>query len=202
MKLFVLSGKKQSGKNTCGEFIEEFYRSVSPKSVVKFYSFADVLKRDICINILGLTEEQCYGEDSDKNTMTGIVWNGQQLTARQVMQIVGTDIFRSLMDNVWTSATFNKIKRDNPDVAIITDCRFPNEVSESQGFGGTVIRLTRHVNVENEHSSEMALDKEFFDWFRFNYIIDNEYMTLEEQKESIFGILERELDKENKDAWD
>jgi hypothetical protein len=34
--------------------------------LVKQYSFADLLKRNICVDILGLTHEQCYGTDSQK----------------------------------------------------------------------------------------------------------------------------------------
>lgn len=199
MKLFVLSGKKQSGKNTCGNFIEEFYATFYPNLIVKQYSFADTLKRDVCINILGLTEKQCYGEDEDKDTETDIVWEGKKLTARQVMQTVGTDILRKLKLDVWTSSAFRKIERENPDVAIITDCRFPNEVEDSKAFGGTVIRLTRCKKKQDEHISEKALDEENFDWFKFNYIIYNEAMTLEEQKESVFNILKREIEKDATD---
>jgi hypothetical protein len=42
--------------------------------IIKVYSYADILKRDACIKILGLTYEQCYGSDADKNTLTKLRW--------------------------------------------------------------------------------------------------------------------------------
>ncbi|GAG82717.1 unnamed protein product [marine sediment metagenome] len=40
---------------------------------VKLYSFASPLK-NLCMDILGLTHEQCYGTDDQKNTLTHLKW--------------------------------------------------------------------------------------------------------------------------------
>jgi hypothetical protein len=92
------------------------------------------------------------------------------------LQYVGTDVFRNLNSNVWIDSTFKRIKLDNPNIALITDARFPNEVKAIQNNNGIVIRLTRSPILMN-HSSETALD----DYIDFDWILDNQNMTKSEQ---------------------
>jgi len=191
------------------------------------YSFADILKQ-MCINLLGLTHEQCYGSDEQKNTKTDIRWDNIPgfiteklpeldedeaeeigsiapyyyktqgklkyhpkgfMTGREVLQIVGTQIFRKLRDDVWVQATIGRILRDAPALAVVTDCRFPNEVKGIQEAGGKVIRLTRNPNPNDEHVSETALDKDNFDWDDFDYVLDNATDSIETQNQKLYDIL-------------
>ena len=190
-KIIAFSGRKQSGKTSSGDYIQSLLDQTLIQYDVEFvplkykiYSFADPLKKDICMNILGLTEEQCNGSDIDKNTLTDLVWNGEPLTARRAMEVVGTDIFRSLKRDVWVSATMRNIKRDQYDVAIILDVRFPNEVEAIKKLGGYVIRLTLDPFC-SESQSEKALDQNLYDWSNFDYIIDNSNMTMQEKNLAI-----------------
>ena len=115
MITIAFAGRKQSGKTTCSEFVAELFNNkTEPYNIAKVYSFADPLKKDICMNILGMSYEQCYGSDDQKNTITDIEWEGSKLTARDVMQFVGTNIFRKMKHNVWTDTTINKIKIEKP----------------------------------------------------------------------------------------
>jgi len=159
---------------------------------VKIYSFADLLKRDVCMTILGLTHSQCYGSDEEKNTLTHLKWNnmpgydgqqnGEYMTARQVMQYIGTEIFRKIDDNIWTNATIRRIHQDAPMLAIIDDCRFPNEVEVVQKANGKVIRFTRNpLENQDQHTSEILLDPDRYDWEKFDAVIDNKNMDLYEQ---------------------
>lgn len=239
MLVLGISGRKQSGKTTAGNFILSLYLSklglaqkvllddegqillsdfggdnnyeglFQPHAIpstdtaaqnllnklynqIKIYNFADVLKQDICMNILGLTYDQCYGTDEDKNQMTHLTWEGKQLSCRDAMQIIGTDIFRKLDPEVWVKATISKIIREKPDLAIITDCRFPNEVSAIQNIGGKVIRLTRNPH-NSDHLSETILDKDKFDWSKFDYIIDNAESSIYDQVSEIKKLIENLL---------
>jgi len=142
--------------------------------------------------MLGLTYDQCYGTDDNKNEMTNIVWNDKKLSARDVMQVVGTDIFRKLDTNVWVRSTINKIIRDKPDLAVITDCRFPNEVDSIKQSGGKVIRLTRNP-FQSDHLSETVLDKDNYDWSNFDYVVENSDVTLLDQFTQIKKLLEEIL---------
>ena len=232
-----VSGRLQSGKNTAcnyilgktlqkhkviddfeidklgrlAPFIDGHYKEyddwkICPE-IVSLYSFADPLK-ELCINLLGLTKEQCWGTDEEKNSLTKLKWEDMPgiisafdfaskkgpMTAREVMQFVGTNIFRKMSNNVWVDATIRKIQATRPKLALICDIRFPNEVEGVQKAGGKVIRLTRHKKTGTEkdnHYSETALDKENFDWSKFDFVLDNKNMTIEEQNKATDEILHR-----------
>lgn len=205
-KIIAFAGRKQSGKTSCAWFIESLiFRDFQYTTKCKVYSFADPLKKDICINILGLTEKQCYGTDEEKNTLTTLRWKDMPeyniswtfkddydqsgfMTARQVMQFIGTEIFRRIKNDVWCQATINKINQDNMDVAIIADCRFPNEVEYIRNAGGYVIKLMRNP-YNSDHGSEIALDKEYYSEDNFDLIIDNRNLTIDQQNTIIYNFL-------------
>jgi hypothetical protein len=175
--------------------------AVEEKQSVKVYNFADALK-DVCHKVLGLTKEQCYGTDSQKNSLSQYTWDNMPveirlaysnssakwvtgsftdttgekvetlyeeidypvyrsgpMTGREVMQVVGTDIFRKMFsDQVWVNATFNRIKEENKPISLIADCRFESEVKAIIDNGGYIIRLNRVVDGSDLHPSETALD--------------------------------------------
>ena len=192
-KIIAFAGRKQSGKTTCSEAVIRYYNGYrEPFNNAKLYNFADPLKKDICMNILGLNYNQCYGEDADKNTLTDISWDGKKLTAREVMQIVGTDIFRKLKNNVWASATILKIANEKPSLAVIADCRFPNEVQAIKDAGGFVIKLTRNPH-NSDHASETALDTLNFSQSNFDLILYNDNITIPEQNSLVINFLKKKL---------
>lgn len=184
--IIAFAGRKQSGKTSCSNFITTLF----PENFVKIYNFADPLKQDICINILGLTYEQCYGDDDKKNIVTDIEWDGKKLTAREVMQFIGTDIFRKMKNDVWAGATINRIKQESPKVAVIADCRFPNEVKSIKDAGGLVVKLTRNP-FNSDHSSETALDYKNYDHSNFDLIITNHFMSIDHQNDVIYKYLRK-----------
>ncbi|RLI46895.1 hypothetical protein DRO61_08665, partial [Candidatus Bathyarchaeota archaeon] len=154
------------------------------------------------IELLGLKWEQCYGTDDEKNSLTHIKWEDMpsppnkphnkrgKMTGREVMQYVGTDIFRNMHQEVWTSATINRIKKDGSKFAVITDCRFPNEVEAVQNAGGKVVRFTRCPFPKDSHSSEIALDEDKFDWLKFDAVIDNKIATISDTNGMFYRTLE------------
>lgn len=199
--IVAFAGRKQSGKTTCSEFVAKYVDGA------KIYNFADPLKKDICMNILGLSYEQCYGDDEAKNSLTPIRWKDIPeyniswtwskdydpsgfMTARQVMQQIGTNIFRQIKNDVWSSATINKIQNEKPPLAIIADCRFPNEVEAVRNVGGIVIKLTRNP-YNSDHESEIALDEIFYPTNNFDLVVCNESLSISEQNEIVFNFLQK-----------
>ena len=182
------AGRKQSGKTTCSEFVLKHFNGTTEPFSAKVYNFADPLKKDICMNILGLNYEQCYGEDIDKNTMTDIKWGDRNLTAREVMQFIGTDIFRKMKTDVWTNATINKINQEKLKLAIIADCRFPNEVEAIKSAGGLVIKLMRNP-YNSDHASEIALDIHNYNHENFDLVIHNDTLGIADQNNIILEFL-------------
>lgn len=223
------------------EFAEE---NIFP--FVKIYSYADSLKQKVCIDILGLTWQQCYGTDEDKDSLTHLRWEnmpgiiceclpdkvsredyedeedykeiaGQiapyynqlkdlvtyhkpgQMTAREVMQYVGTEIFRKMYGDVWVNATINQIKKDQPTMSIIADVRFENEanillqqnVMSDHPVSSKIIRLKRDIfKGKDQHASETGLDN--FDQKRYDLIIDNQKMSITEQNKKLHDFLAKE----------
>lgn len=187
MHIIAFAGRKQSGKTTCSQYVANIgYSGLSGN--VRIYNFADPLKKDICMNILGLSHEQCYGTDMQKNELVDCYWQGKQLTAREVMQFIGTDIFRTMQNNVWADATIKKILLEQPKMGLIADCRFPNEVEAVKNVGGIVIKLNRNP-FNSSHSSETALDPINYDPNHFDLVIDNDKMTIEQQNKYIHDFL-------------
>lgn len=198
-KIIAFSGRKQSGKSTSGEYVQSFIYSLNPQIDVRTYSFADLLKKNICVDILGLTDKQCWGGDQDKNSLTDLRWenmpgyNGKlngYMTAREVMEYVGTKMFRKIKDNIWVEATIKDIKKDSPDVALLLDNRFPNEVDAVLEAGGYVIRLTRDP-FHSMAEPEAALDPNNYDWSKFSMIIDNHSMNEQDKNSEIVNFLKK-----------
>lgn len=183
----------------------------------KIYSFADPLK-EFCINVLGLDYEMVYGTDKQKNKLTHLRWENMpgvvderlyrslresnyqperfciphddgQMTGREVLQYFGTNIIRKMYGDAWVNATLNKIEEEQPQLAIICDVRFPNEIDGIHQKKGRVIKLTRAPFQDDEHNSEKALDN--YPEENFDAIIDNRKMTIAEQNESITKQLNR-----------
>lgn len=182
MNIVAFAGTKQSGKTSSCVFIQQAFDTLpETQGLAKIYNFADPLKK-MCIDIFGFERSQCYGTDEDKNRLVNCFWPSdtsteKQMTAREVMQYVGTDIFRKIQTNVWSDATMRLIKSENPDLALIADCRFPNEVDAVKKAGGLVIKLNRSP-YSSTHASETALDESVYDASNFDLIIDNSEMVV------------------------
>jgi hypothetical protein len=193
-----LSGKKQAGKDTiCEDFLFKIRISDS-KYPCKIYSFADPLKK-FCIEVLGLTYNQCYGTDAEKDSLTNYSWgnilgdHGKTgiMTAREVLQYFGTEICKKMFgDDIWIKATMKEIRKDNNFFAFIADVRFLGEVNSILNKKGVVIRLTRDVCEVDDHSSEKALDDYDFESTESCFILDNKNMSLREQREVSSKVLD------------
>lgn len=158
------------------------------------YSFATPLKQ-FCMEVFGLTYEQCYGSNTNKETLTQLRWvdmpdfhmdnDPPQMTARAVMQYFGTNVCRRMLDNCWVDATIRRIQKDKPQLAVITDVRFPNEVEGIQKAGGKVVRFLRAPFAVDEHPSEIALDN----YEGFDAVLDNREMSIPEQNAAMNTIM-------------
>ena len=202
----ALSGKKQVGKDTAAQMIVRLLEPYKKRVVVT--AFAEPLKR-MCIDVLGLKSEGVYGTDTHKNALSHIAWDGFTIdirlkyskeidhldgkllprsglmTNREVLQVMGTDIFRSIYDQVWAKAPFNR-DWHGVDVVVLTDCRFPNEKIATEEVGGVIIRLERSTGFSDNHASEIALD---------GYTFENTYQnggSFSDLENYLFSILKKQ----------
>jgi hypothetical protein len=158
---------------------------------IRIYAFAKKLK-EFCIDLFNLDPKLVFGSDKDKNTKTRLLWKNMptstkkkgKMSVREVLQYVGTDLFRKMSDNIWVDNCLNQIAKDSPAMALISDVRFENEVVAIQEAGGYVVGLTRHGTSDDTHDSEVSVGKclELCD-----AIIDNEELTIPEQNEQIYN---------------
>ena len=160
---------------------------------VKAYSFAKPLK-DICIGLFGLSEEQCYGSDKNKNTPVTMRWNSMPgykgrkksfMTAREFMQYLGTDVFRVIKSDIWSEKCIAQITDEGSDFAVIDDCRFPDEAKAIKEAGGKIVKLSRRSDKKDKHSSENAL-KDFND---YDAVIDNQDLEMINTHKQLIDLL-------------
>lgn len=193
------------------EFAEWAAYSMWP--YIKNYSFASPLKQ-ICTGLFEMQEEQVYGDDVQKNSKTlfrweempGIVTNAKtakqkdvqlliqrgvlkyhkpgKMSVREFLQFFGTDVCRQIYEDVWQTRLLKDISMEQPLIAIVDDCRFPNEVQAIQESSGKVIHLTRSKH-EDSHTSESALAS----YEDFDAVIDNQNMSIHEQNVEIIKLV-------------
>ncbi len=160
-RLFVVAGRKGAGKDT-------FYlraREKNPGLRVVRFAFIDPLKH-FCEEILGISRAALGGTQSDRNLPTEYDWPEDnpygkrgRMTAREVLQYVGTDLLRKRFDpDLWVKSTLRKIRETEFDIGVIADARFPGEVEAARSVGATAVRLLRTPYPEDRHPTELALD--------------------------------------------
>jgi hypothetical protein len=140
--LIGLIGKKSSGKDTFGEYLIQNYS-------YQKRAFADPLKE--CCSLLFQIPFEHFNDESLKETMNR-KWNK---TPRQLLQIVGTDLFRNRFDkNFWLLLFENWfLKQENKNI-VCTDVRFQNEADLIKKLGGILIRINRPLLHTDNHESE------------------------------------------------
>ena len=185
-----------------GQDNENFYYFASEMiwPFVKDYHFADNLKR-IASGLYGIKYEQMFGTKEQKNSETKYLWKDfinaipknnrpkptpdGNVTGRQFLQYLG-DILRSVNDNCFTESLLNQIVSEQYPLALIGDCRRVAEVEAIKALGGTVIYLTRNTENSN-HNTETEFDN--YDVKNFDYVIDNQNMSMQEKNKVVLGIM-------------
>lgn len=182
MKIILISGKAQHGKDTCGKMLEHELQMRGCSTLIMH--FGDPVKY-VC--------EKYYG------------WNGQKdEVGRSLLQQVGTEIVRQKDEHFWTDFIGRLAKTFSVDYIIIPDWRFEEEherLLQWFDFNDIItIRVERYKKWEEEgeqipfvnevmtlsqlhHRSEIELDN-----YPCQYHIIN--TTLEELEQSVDYILE------------
>jgi len=156
-----ITGKKFNGKDTLGNYLSKYG--------YKRLAFADPLK-EVLRTVFHFNDEQLYGEDKEKPDP---YW---KIPPRSIMQFVGTDLFRhqiskilpNIGNNIWIEVVKRQIVelwKTNPKQKIVlTDLRFPNEINLIKELNGTIIRVKRNIDKNDNdfvvvHESETYIDK-------------------------------------------
>jgi dephospho-CoA kinase len=158
VNIIGICGRAGSGKDTVAELI--CGHKVNDTYTVKH--FADRLKE--VVNALAGKDPH---EKINKNSIAPKHLNihGKQTTFREVIQTVGTDVFRqSFNKDIWVDALFENYV-EGISRWIIADVRFPNEAQRIKSHGGVIIGVSRDSIKKMNHLSETSVD----------YLQDKEY---------------------------
>ena len=152
----------------------------------KHFAFAEPLK-DLCTNLVGISNEAVWGTHEDKNKLTTVLWedfpkeqrgkNTGPMSGRECMEQVAK-LIRKLNPDAFCLALKKNIEGYNSTHSLVNDIRRENELDLIQSMGGKVIRLTRTTEeaANNSDESNVGLD----DCKKFDYILDNSKQNLEE----------------------
>ena len=160
IKLIGLAGKKRSGKNLAAKYIRDIIRKKDPSRLTGEAGFANGVKY-VAAEALSINRVTFFEDESKEKLFR--IGKETELTGREILQKVGTEMFReTLCDDFWVHRLM-KVISDQPDFfMVVTDVRFPNEVEAIEAAGGIVIRLLRNTELKDEHESETALDNYSF----------------------------------------
>ena len=176
-KIFIISGKANSGKDTTCELINNYVKLKELNSVnLQFSSYIKMYAKVI----------------------SG--WNGMEDTKpRALLQELGTEIIRKKIDNkFFIKRIIDDIKVYSYycDVITISDARLPEEIDDIYNYFDNVYRLNiRRDNYNNnlldnekKHLTETALDS----YDNYDYVINND-SSIEELNEKIKKIVDEVL---------
>ena len=138
-----IAGKATSGKDTAGKYFIDNYQFLH-------YYFAKPLKEGAKI-MFGLTDEQLLNKEK--------VIEPWGRSPRQIYQLLGTEVGRSIDTNVWVKNAQMFIDNSCGRSVVITDVRFSNEALWIREQGGVVVYIERDQPTIEEfgHSSENGL---------------------------------------------
>jgi hypothetical protein len=131
-----------SGKDTVADYLVNFHE-------FRRESFANTLK-DAVAAVFGWDRTLLEGRTKEAREWREQVdpWWAERLamptlTPRWVLQYWGTEVCRKAFhDDIWIASLENKI-RNSKDNVVISDCRFPNEISSIRSAGGTIVWVQR-----------------------------------------------------------
>lgn len=129
MRVILISGQAQHGKDTFGKMLEVELRTLGFSTQI--IHFADALKF-VC--------KEYFGWDGNKDER-----------GRFLLQHVGTEIVRAKDEHFWTDFVARLIKIFNRDFIIIPDWRFIEEYNKiSEQFDVTTVRIERYLTYNEE----------------------------------------------------
>lgn len=144
MALIGICGKRGSGKDTLA------LRLVERRGFTQF-AFASPLKEAI---------RALFGFDVEKDKIDPL-WG---ISPRSALQVLGTDLIRNqlgellgLTENVFITRMRHHLLQERGPV-VISDVRFPDEVSLVKEMGGIIIKVVRPGIPGDDHESETSLD--------------------------------------------
>jgi len=185
MILIGLGHKARQGKNYVANYM------VEANPTIKLYAFADELKKF------------CRDHHDELLPQWQLAHQTKAIPACKddpiygytaILQWYGTDIARKADPDIWVKKLMERLETEKPDIAVITDVRFPNEANLIKMYGGFLVDVIRRNEDGSQyqdpgrpsgHPSEVALD-EYNDW---DFIITERNGNLKGLRAKAIGVL-------------
>lgn len=138
----AFAGRAGAGKTTYADYT---LKAIPGSRKV---SFAKPLK-DIAREVMGFTEEQLYGTQSQKEAQD----LERGMSSREFLELLGKACRRHIHPEVWIDAAHTAIQtelRSGASVVVMDDCRYANEGSALKTWGSSLVHLHRHDAPERD----------------------------------------------------
>jgi hypothetical protein len=164
-----------SGKDTAADYLVNFHN-------FKRESFASTLK-DAVASVFGWDREMLEGRTAQSRLWReeqDVWWSerlGMNITPRWILQNWGTNVLRQhFHDDIWIASLENKL-RSTKDSIVISDCRFPNEITGLKAQGAKVVWVQRGITPHWYSIAESANrgDNKAREWLGLNGVHASEY---------------------------
>ena len=130
-----------SGKDTAADYLVNFHG-------YRRDSFANTLK-DAVACVFGWDRVLLEGRTTEAREwreQPDAWWSnrlGRNITPRLMLQLWGTEVCRNgFHDDIWIASLENKMRKTGDNI-VISDVRFPNEITAIHNAGGIVVRIKR-----------------------------------------------------------
>jgi hypothetical protein len=130
-----------SGKDTAADYLVNFHG-------YRRDSFANTLK-DAVACVFGWDRVLLEGRTTEAREwreQPDVWWSnrlGRNITPRLMLQLWGTEVCRNgFHDDIWIASLENKMRKTGDNI-VISDVRFPNEITAIHNAGGIVVRIKR-----------------------------------------------------------
>jgi hypothetical protein len=158
MLLIGFGHRARQGKNTAAQAVLE---SCPLDTDVRMYAFADALKMEVRSACAKMGSQWALIEAWKEAGLIPDWVHYEDGKPRSLLQWWGTDYKRKKDPLYWVKKLSAKVDTHQPEIALITDVRFLNEIDFIKSRGGFTVECIRtgepDVQVE-EHKSESELD--------------------------------------------
>jgi len=192
MLLIGLGSRARQGKT----YVSNYMKEAHPE--IQCYAFADELKQYCKEHHEELVPQW---QLANQTKALPIAKEDPIYGYTAILQYFGTEVMRKKNPDYWVHALADKLELEKPEIALISDVRFPNEaawVKNHDGWLVEIIRLnedgTRYYdpNRDKNHASETALD-EYLGW---DFSILCKSGSLDSLKSKAVGVIETIVDIE------
>ncbi len=194
--VFVITGQAHCGKDTfCRIATEELRRTGLKIEHGSFAGFLKILCKEWIMVFYGLDLPLSHFEDpvEKEREYSEHLFRGRPLKIRNVLQYMGTDVFRDQISaTFWVEQLYKRqIAQSTADIFFITDCRFPNEIEylKSMECCLFVLKITRSRDIsegsELSQENKQHKSEQLFDLIPYDAHLENSFETIQQYQKYI-----------------